>query len=167
MRQLTPEQQAAVPVGQAIGTLAEQGLPYEHNGLNFNRLGIQDFIDPATITDWRQAVALRCVRRSRYGQWEPFRKTDGGERSYRCEFGTAWATDGVHILIRQVNGTWFERSAQVIKLRSIATTPGLPIKDGVQLDTAEFIAELNKPRSSKVRVSKEPELSCADEYVNL
>lgn len=115
MRLLTPEQQAAVPLGQEIGSLAVQGLPQESSGGRYVTGDIQSFTDTADIPTWRHAIALKCVHKSRYGEWTPFRKADGGEVWHACQYGIAWATDGVHILIRGVEGRWLSRSAQVVE----------------------------------------------------
>lgn len=135
MRLLTPEQQAAVPADQPIGTLAEQGLSHDNNGTTYVTGTIAAFIDPASVSDWRHAVALGLVSRSRYGEWKPFVKASGTERTYACGEGRAWATDGVHILIETAGRgdtgvqyrRWISRSSQVVTLFLPAITSGAAI----------------------------------------
>lgn len=158
MRQLTPEQQAAVPADQPIGTLAEQGLQHDNNGTSFDADGTTRFVCQLPVTDWRQAVSLRLVSRSRYGTWEPFRKASGTERSLPCNFGTAWATDRVHILICTVDGLWISRSSQVVTLRLPATTPGLALSP-IRAD--RYLKQRDKEHATK------PAVSLADEYASL
>ena len=115
MRLLTYEQQATVPADKPIGTLEQQGLPPDTNGASYVVGTLDAFIERGSVGDWRHAIALGLVRRSRYGTWEPFRTKKGGERTIACNEGIAHASDGVHILILGFDGRWFSRSSQVVE----------------------------------------------------
>lgn len=154
MRLLTPEQQAAVPADQPIGTLHEQGLAADSTGSSFIEGDISAFIDPTSVTDWRHAVALGFVSRSRFSEWTPFLKLSGTERTYVCDNGTAYATDGVHILINTVEGKWISRSSQVVTLRLPASTP----------ESGRFTS-VNAARHLKQDKTPKPTKSLADEYM--
>ena len=153
MRLLTPEQQAAVRPGQEMGGLTKQApwLLNEEGDLN----PVQphpSFIDHTKVENWRHAVACGLIRRSRLGEWEPFRKSDGCEKWIACEWGIAWANDGVHILIRTVEGNWITRSAQVVNFRQ--QTPWAPTINAVKY-------------LKKVNPETKPTRSLADEYLSL
>lgn len=156
MRLLTPEQQAAVPADQPIGTLHEQGLDPTSNGAGYVEGDIAAFVDHASVIDWRHAVALGFVSRSRFSEWLPFLKLSGTERTYQSDYGCAFATDGVHILIRTVEGKWISRSSQVVTLRLPATTP----------ESGKFTS-VNAARHLKQDRTPKPARSLADEYMSL
>lgn len=156
MRLLTPEQQAAVPADQPIGTLHEQGLSPDSAGTGYVEGYIEAFIDHASVTDWRHAVALGFVSRSRFSEWTPFLKQSGTERTYQSDYGCAFATDGVHILIRTVEGKWISRSSQVVTLRLPATTP----------ESGRF-TKVNAARHLGHDKTPKPTRSLADEYMEL
>ncbi len=165
MRLLTPEQQAAVPADQPIGTLAEQGLAHDNNGTTYVTGTIAAFIDPAQVSDWRHAVALGLVSRSRFAEWKPFVKSSGTERTYACGEGRAWATDGVHILIETAGRgdtgvqyrRWISRSAQVVTLKLPPITPGGAL---VEVNAAKHL-RIVKPKTVQ------PARSLASDYDSL